>query len=232
MPDGTRSDDGSGDVSVPSPGANDASLTALDRETVVLVRLAAGLAGGSEEQVRALLSEAVTEVRTAWVEEVILQTYLFAGFPRALNGMREWRRLSGISVAPVDPLAVPDLRDQITQGEHTCAIVYGPWYDRLRQNIAALHPSLDAWMIAEGYGKVLSRGALDLARRELCIVAACAISRQDRQLHSHLHGALHAGVGAAVVEAVWDSLAPLLADADLARYRALWARVQGHSATR
>ena len=54
-------------------------------------------------------------------------------------------------------------------------------------------------MIVEGYGKVLSRPALDLARRELCIVAACAASRQERQLHSHLHGALHAGASKAAI---------------------------------
>ena len=49
-------------------------------------------------------------------------------------------------------------------------------------------------MITEGYGKVLSRPGLDLERRELCIVAACAATEQDRQLHSHLHGALNVGV--------------------------------------
>ena len=62
-------------------------------------------------------------------------------------------------------------------------------YDRLRENIRHLHPLLDDWMIDEGYGKVLSRPGLDLPRRELCIVAACAATGQDRQLHSHLHGA-------------------------------------------
>ena len=67
-------------------------------------------------------------------------------------------------------------------------------YERLRENIRDLHPLLDDWMIVEGYGKVLSRPGLDLARRELCIVAACAAAAQDRQLHSHLHGALNVGV--------------------------------------
>lgn len=197
----------------------------------MLVRLAAALAGGTETQVRDLLAASLPTVRTAWVEEVILQTYLFAGFPRALNGMREWRRVSGVEAPRDDAIAIHDPGQQVTEGERTCALVYGAWYERLRQNITALHPSLDAWMISEGYGKVLSRAALDLGRRELCIVAACAISRQDRQLHSHLHGAMHAGVLAPVIDAVWECLAPLLHDADLARYRALWARVQGHSAS-
>ena len=50
--------------------------------------------------------------------------------------------------------------------------VYGPMYEKLRVNMRALHPALDAWMIVEGYGKVLGRPGLDLPRRELCIVAA------------------------------------------------------------
>jgi 4-carboxymuconolactone decarboxylase len=105
--------------------------------------------------------------------------------------------------------------------------VYGRFYERLRVNIRELHPALDTWMIVEGYGKVLGRPALDLARRELCIVAACAIARQDRQLHSHLHGALHAGVDVDVVAAALDAIADFIDEDDMRRFRALWARVQG-----
>ena len=100
-------------------------------------------------------------------------------------------------------------------------------YDRLRENIRALHPLLDEWMIVEGYGKVLSRPALDLPRRELCIVAACAASKQDRQLHSHLHGALNVGVQPDVIEAAIDAIADLLGDAHAHSVRLLWARVKG-----
>jgi 4-carboxymuconolactone decarboxylase len=97
----------------------------------------------------------------------------------------------------------------------------------LRANIRNLHPALDAWMIVEGYGKVLGRSGLDLARRELCVVAVCAMARQDRQLHSHLHGALHAGASAAVVSAALAAIDDLLDPDDAQRYGALWARVQG-----
>ena len=113
------------------------------------------------------------------------------------------------------------------RGESTCATVYGPFYDRLRVNIRDLHPALDRWMIVEGYGKVLGRPMLDLARRELCIVATCAVVKQDRQLHSHLHGALHAGASAAAVSAVLDVIGDLLTSDDVRRYAGLWARVQG-----
>ena len=113
------------------------------------------------------------------------------------------------------------------KGEATCATVYGPFYDRLRHNIRQLHPALDAWMIVEGYGKVLSREALDLKRRELCIVSACAMARQDRQLHSHLYGALHAGATPAEVAGALDAVADLLGGDDAPRYHQLLARILG-----
>jgi 4-carboxymuconolactone decarboxylase len=74
---------------------------------------------------------------------------------------------------------------------------------------------------------VLSRAPLDLARRELCIVAACAIAKQDRQLHSHLHGALHAGAAPEVVSAALEAVAPYLDADDVKRTQGLWARVLG-----
>jgi 4-carboxymuconolactone decarboxylase len=79
----------------------------------------------------------------------------------------------------------------------------------------------------EGYGKVLSRPGLDLARRELCIVSACAASGQERQLHSHLHGALNVGVAVDVVTDSIEALGSLLDEARLISARLLWARVKG-----
>ena len=202
-------------------------LHELDEETAVLVRTSALLAAGDEAAVRVALSDANARVRAEWVEEVLLQTYLFAGFPRALNATREWRRISG-RPAPDDlDESALDTSAWSARGEATCATVYGPFYERLRVNIRDLHPALDRWMIVEGYGKVLGRPMLDLARRELCIVATCAVVKQDRQLHSHLHGALHAGASAAAVSAVLDVIGDLLTPDDVRRYAGLWARVQG-----
>lgn len=202
-------------------------LQSLDEETRVLVRTAALLAGGDEPAVRAALSAAHSIVRPDWVEELVLQTYLFAGFPRALNASREWRRISGRPAPVGDAGATYDQDEWLSRGTATCATVYGPFYDRLRINIRALHPALDTWMIVEGYGKVLGRPELDLARRELCVVAACAIARQDRQLHSHLYGALHAGASATAVTSTLSAISDLLATDDVRRYAGLWARVQG-----
>ena len=200
----------------------------LDVETRALVRLAGVITGGAEAQVRDALTHAASACRQEWVEEVVLQSYLFAGFPRALNAAREWRRISGLRPPESDPGEwFQQAEEWRAKGEATCATVYGPFYDRLRHNIRQLHPALDAWMIVEGYGKVLSREALDLKRRELCIVSACAMARQDRQLHSHLYGALHAGATPAEVAGALDAVADLLGGDDARRYHQLLARILG-----
>jgi 4-carboxymuconolactone decarboxylase len=206
----------------------DAVARPLDDASTALVRLAAVVAGGSEGQMRAHAGACVeVAVPVTWVEELLLQSYLFCGFPRTLNAMREWRRASGIE-APVDRGGTEhDPAVWRAQGEATCAIVYGESYTKLRHNIERLHPELDEWMIVEGYGKILSRPGLELKLRELCIVAACVASAQDRQLHSHLHGALNAGATAEAVRGTLDAISDLVSGDALHRARLLFARVEG-----
>lgn len=225
------------DLAPPAAGADPIVVHdgRLDAETAALVAAAAAVAGAGEPEMRAVLRAAVGVARPEWVEEVLLQSYLFAGFPRALNAMRLWRAASGLP-APADDGDAPGEPAARERGERTCATVYGAFYEPLRVNIAALHPALDRWMVTEGYGKVLGRPTLDLARRELCVVAACVAARQDRQLHSHLHGAVHAGAGVAAVGAALEVALDVTAglhDADAPRrYRQLWAKVAAkHAAT-
>ncbi|MEX2151911.1 MAG: carboxymuconolactone decarboxylase family protein [Gemmatimonadaceae bacterium] len=208
-----------------SPAAGSgATLSRLDDSTRSLVRLSAVLAAGTEDEVRAELQRAAQTTSPEWIEELLLQTYLFVGFPRALNGMREWRRLTPSPASRQDGVTDPRRLEEL--GEQTCARVYGSMYDRLRHNIRDLHPQLDEWMILEGYGKVLSRPGLDLPRRELCIVAVCAATAQDRQLQSHLHGARNVGVAEPVVSEALASLSGLVPALQLARATRIWDRIR------
>ena len=204
------------------------TVASLEPSLRHLVRIAGAIAGSPEGQVRAVMSDALDSVDPIAVEEIILQSYLFAGFPRALNAARAWRVASERPAPAEDPEAqIANLDMWRELGERTCMIVYGDSYDRLRENVRQLHPALDEWMIVDGYGKVLSRPGVDLRTRELCIVAACAVAGQQRQLHSHLHGALNAGSSASEVGLVLDALADLIARDDLSKYRQLLQKVAG-----
>jgi 4-carboxymuconolactone decarboxylase len=223
-----------------------ANVAPLEISVRHLVRIAGAIAGLPDGQVRALMSDSLGEVDPVAVEEIILQSYLFAGFPRTLNAMRTWRSVSERRAPRTDigGLNEPGKREESAaevsrvigetadplgawhqRGEETCAIVYGDSYEKLRQNIRELHPALDDWMIVDGYGKVLSRPGVDLKTRELCVVAACAVSGQQRQLHSHLHGALNSGASAAEIGGALDALGDLISRDDLLRYRQLLHKV-------
>ncbi|MEO7455201.1 MAG: carboxymuconolactone decarboxylase family protein [Gemmatimonadaceae bacterium] len=204
------------------------TLDALDERTRQLVRTAAIISSGDETILRETLAIAARSVPVEWMEELIVQSYLFSGFPRALNAAREWRRVSPVAAPLVDEGDdVTHVDEWRARGEVTCAAVYGGMYDKLRVNIRHLHPALDAAMVVEGYGKILGRPGLDLPRRELCIVAACASTGQDRQLHSHLHGSLNVGVAPKALADAVDALLPVIGADRVRAVRLLLARVVG-----
>ena len=209
-------------------------IVELDPRVGALVRFSARIATGGDEAMRAACVECVGAlVPVRWVEELLLQSYLFCGFPRTLNATREWRRISGVPAPAATAEPTPDslgvgaqYEQWRAQGEATCAIVYGGFYAKLRHTIVALHPELDEWMIVEGYGKILSRPGLALQLRELCIVAACVAGAQERQLHSHLHGSLNAGVPAGEVRQCLEVLRGVVPDDELQRALLLLGKLE------
>lgn len=211
---------------MPLAAAGGSMISSLDHATRMLARLAAAIAGADEATTRRVIDETAGSVEPTLVDEVILQSYLFAGFPRTLNAARMWRAASGVRAPLNDESAsAGDIREWERMGEQTCATVYGASYEMLRRNVRELHPALDAWMVTDGYGKVLSRPALDLKRRELCVVAACAAAGQQRQLHSHLHGALNCGASPEEISATLGALTDLVDTKDIKQYQALLGRV-------
>jgi 4-carboxymuconolactone decarboxylase len=189
----------------------------LSAEVVALVDLSAALVAADQDGLRRCLERARVDAGQAAIEETILQSYLFLGFPAALEAMRLWREVAGEAAEHAgagdgddpaesgDAEADEDLADRLerwrVRGETVCHRVYGDNYAKLRANVAGLHPSLDRWMVIEGYGKVLGRRGLGLRERELCIVALLTADGREVQLHSHLRGSLNVGASTGEVEA-------------------------------
>lgn len=165
--------------------------------TRALLDISAALAGGSSGRLDSALRAAIGVAEPVAVEEALLQSYLFLGYPAALRGLAAWRRVSELP-ALAEPASDSHLWEK--RGAEICATVYGGQYERLRANIAALHPDMERWMVVEGYGKVLGRPGLGLKERELCIVALLAPQDAGPQIYSHLRGALNAGAEEADVD--------------------------------
>lgn len=196
----------------------------MDEPTRTLVDVAAALGRRDGAALEQALSAAATSAPAAEVEEVLLQCYLFLGYPAALNAIALWRRISGRPA----PESTPDSWERWGErGAEVCARIYAGQYERLRGNIAALHPDMERWMVTEGYGKVLGRESLDLPRRELCTVAMLAGLDAVPQLYAHLRGALNAGATRADVEETIERIAPGLTDAAATMLRETWRSVLG-----
>ncbi len=182
----------------------DSGLRALSGPPGEAVRLlaaaSAAAAAGRRDVTRAALRLALGRgIPAPDLGEILLQVYLFAGYPRAINALAE---LAALVPEPPAPPAL-DLaadrgrdRDWLARGESLCRRVYGPTYDRLLATMARISPELGRWMVVEGYGKVLARPGPDARTRELCAVAALAALDVPGQLRAHLRGALLVGASA------------------------------------
>ncbi len=136
-----------------------------------------------------LISARRARVRRTAMEEALLQCYLFAGFPRAIEGLTVLHTHWPGSARRAHS-APGSLR---ARGTRLCREVYGKNFKPLMRNMSAIHPDLADWLILEGYGKVLSRKGLDVITRELCAACVLASLPAPRQLEAHLTGALNVG---------------------------------------
>lgn len=220
---------------------------AVREDVAALVRVSAALAVGDREVLAAALDRAAVLAKPVEVEEVLVQSYLFLGYPAALNALALWRERGGRGAA--DGLAPEGVAPESAaeaagaagaepgssggewarwraRGEVVCARVYGGQYRRLRANVARLHPDLAEWMVTEGYGKVLGRPGLALEVRELCIAALLAGLDAVPQLRSHLRGSLLVGATLAQVEGALAVAGEVLPPARLAVAREVWGEVR------
>ena len=142
----------------------------------------------------------------AWVEELLLQSVLMVGYPRALIAFTVWRKFSGVPAPAADPDQDYGRAPEWTRrGEELCAVVYGENYRKLRESVRALHPAVDCLDDHRGVWPHPGAPRADLKRRELCTVAQTAVLEAPRQLHSHLRGALNAGATFGQIEGVLRS---------------------------
>ena len=196
--------------------------SSLSPSTEALVTLSAALASRSPQAVDAALRLAAAQAPPAEVEEALLQSYLFLGYPAALDAFARWRELSGVPA----PEAAADPGPSDERGAAVCRTVYGGRYEALRANVRRLHPDMERWMVSEGYGKVLGRPGLPLATRELCVVALLATLDAPRQLYSHLRGALHAGASETEVGRALELAGVMSGREARARADEVWASVR------
>jgi 4-carboxymuconolactone decarboxylase len=170
------------------------SHQALGGDTASLVTLSAAIAVSDGDSVAREAGHALASgVAPAALYEAALQSYLFVGFPRAIEALFAVRpALERAGWRPPDP-EPPNPARWRRDGDALCRRVYGRNFEKLLETMRRLSPDLADWMILQGYGMTLSRPALGAADREYGVVAILTVTRMWRQLRSHAIGAVHVG---------------------------------------
>jgi len=124
--------------------------------------------------------------------ESLLQTYLFAGFPAALESLSV---LYNCLENKPNKQTIPtyNLNEYRLRGENLCRRIYTNVYEKMRMKLGKISPELDQWMIIEGYGKTLSRPGIPTKTRELISASSLAALGWENQLYSHIRGAVNVG---------------------------------------
>jgi len=133
--------------------------------------------------------------------EILLQSYLFLGFPRMLGAAEHLARHFPSQPADFELQRISEEESGVwfTNGLELCQRVYSTNYLQLKQKVETLAPEVFRWMVIEGYGKVLSRPGLDIVDRELAIIACLVIENREKQLFSHVRGAVNVGADAELI---------------------------------
>jgi len=187
------------------------TLSPTDR---TLARLTVAIVLGRFDLVRALRRGAAPDA--AW-REAVLQSHLFAGFPRLVEACEALAEEGGLGAPGPDERGYET--DRLLDGRRLFDAIYADAAPTVRARLAAHHPQLSRWIEGHAYGRVLARPGLPLAMRELLSCAALAALGQPRQLAAHVRGALRAGATRAELRALLDAIEDLLepAAADAAR---------------
>jgi 4-carboxymuconolactone decarboxylase len=133
------------------------------------------------------------------IREAILETFLFAGYPRAIHAFETLAEV--IEARGCDE---PPPRDRLPprsglrvffrrRGRDLFHEVYRGDAQAVLDRISSFHPEFSDWIVEDAYGKVLARPFLDLKTRELIAVALLTALDLPRQLTPHIRGALRAG---------------------------------------
>jgi len=165
--------------------------------------LSGAIAGRDDEAARLIMTMALDDgMPSRTVEEILLQTHLFLGFPAMIEAARIFADVTGNS-SRSDGLpgaySPKDCHDWNRQGTIKIKRIYGPAFERLVRYINSFSPQILTWMINDGYGQVLSRPGAPFTLRELSTVATLTVTSYENQLGAHIRGTLNVGVEAALI---------------------------------
>jgi 4-carboxymuconolactone decarboxylase len=187
----------------------------LSDEKRILCLISCLQAAAGHETLEIILKSSIkNEDDLLLVYEVLLQGYLFCGYPRAIESFfclnnalkgEDYPKLQDFNYRPLDS------NDTLmNRGERLASAIHLDKFRKINNKISDFCPDLGYLMIAEGYGHILSREGLEIQNRELAVVSNLTALRAYRQLNSHIRGARNVGCDdSEIYEAIYTCIAEI-----------------------
>lgn len=166
------------------------------------------------------------------IYEILLQGYLFCGYPRAiesfycLNRVMTRKKLllpSNLPIPGLEPLRA------LKTGKIVAGRINKDKFAKIYAKINTLSPDMGYLMLVEGYGNILCREGVDIKTRELAVVSSLSASGAARQLNSHIRGAINVGcTNSQIMEAILTGF-PWLGKRKISISLSIWSEITGMS---
>jgi alkylhydroperoxidase/carboxymuconolactone decarboxylase family protein YurZ len=173
---------------------------ALNARQQGIVEISAFTANGHLEKLRSALSEGLDAGLTVnEIKEILVQLYVYAGFPRSLNGLNTFmavldeRRSKGIrDETGKEASPLPTDRNSLQFGMENQTKLAG---QAVKGAIYDFAPAIDQFLKAHLFGDIFQRDNLDWQSRELAtIVALASIEGLNPQLQAHYRLGMNTGL--------------------------------------
>lgn len=137
------------------------------------------------------------------VKEVLVHTYAYNGFPRALRGLQtlvtvlDERKTKGIKDNwGRESSPVTDIRSKYERGRDILAEISGVPVDAPKANYAVLAPEIEVFLKEHLFADLFERNVLTYAERELATVAVITVLGKgvEPMLRSHMNIAMNVGI--------------------------------------
>ena len=167
--------------------------------------IAAFTASGDMEQLKTVLVEGLEAGLTVnEIKEVLIHTYAYAGFPRALNGInafmavmdvREKQGIKDVHGPQASP--VPTTKSKYQYGYDVLAALRNATTTAPKAHYETFAPTIEVFLKEHLFADIFMRDVLDYRSREIATVGVLSnLPGTNVQLHSHIGLAMNQGVTA------------------------------------
>ncbi|MFM7157453.1 MAG: carboxymuconolactone decarboxylase family protein [Bacteroidota bacterium] len=164
----------------------------MKSETTYILPIVISMAINDKSNARLQVQDALDAgVSYSMLYEAILQIHLFAGYPASIEGLALLKDIYNQEPQSAEPYDVALFK---MRGEKLCRDIYTTVFEKMNARMQSFSPELAEWMIIDGYGKTLSRPALDIQTRELINICILSLGKWKQQCISHVRGALNVGI--------------------------------------